>query len=263
MPVDVSTQGWRIDQLIHTATLAIGALAIIAVVWMAIAVIAGVRRERPDDRGPSRASVAVPLGIMALVFFGVDGYLFLTSNRDWAVLSASDAAERRPGAVRVELSAQQWGWNIRHPGPDDRFATADDPVDFNRLVVPVNAPVIVQMGSSDVVHALNIPNLRIKRDIIPGQIAEIWFEATEIGRYPIACAQFCGVSHYKMNGVLEVVSRADYDAYVAAQSADSRRIAEERERAYQEEPSLRPPLQTFPRFSPQPPGRDWGWEWHR
>ena len=261
MPVDVSSQGWRIDQVFHNATIGIAALAIIAVVWLGVAVIAGRRRERAEGEPSIWITRGLPLGIMALVFFGLDGYLFFASNHHWSVLSASDAAEHRPGAVRVEISAQQWGWNIRHPGPDDHFATADDPVDFNRLVVPVNAPVVVQMGSSDVVHALHIPNLRVKRDIIPGQIAEIWFEATEIGRYPIACAQFCGVSHYKMDGVLEVVSRADFDAYVAAESADSLRIAEERRRALEEEPSLRPSILDWPRFAPAAPGRDWGWEW--
>jgi cytochrome c oxidase subunit II len=261
MPSDVSSEGWRIDQLIHHATWAIGALAIIAVVWLAIAVIAGARRAEPAAAVPSRVERWLPLGIMLVVLIGVDGYLFVASNRDWGVLGDSDAAEARAGSVRVEISAQQWGWDIRHAGPDGRFATADDPVDFNRLVVPVNAPVVVQMGSSDVVHALHIPNLRIKQDIIPGQLAEIWFEATAVGRFPIACAQFCGVNHYKMNGVLEVVSREVYDAYIAVEAADSLRIAEEQQRALDEEPSLRPPFETWPRFLPASPGRDWGWEW--
>lgn len=261
MPTDVSSEGWRIDQLIHQASWAIGALAIIALVWLAIAVISGARRAEAGAAPSRRLERWVPLGIMTAVLFGVDGFLFVSANRDWGVLGDSDAAEARADSVRVEISAQQWGWNIRHAGPDGRFATADDPVDFNRLVVPVGAPVVVQMGSSDVVHALHIPNLRIKQDIIPGRLTEIWFEATEIGRYPIACAQFCGVSHYKMNGVLEVVSRDVYDAYIAAEAADSLRIAEEHQRALVEEPSLRPPPETWPRFEPEPPGRDWGWEW--
>lgn len=261
MPVDVSTEGWRIDSLLSNATVVIALIAGIALVWIAVAVIAGVRRDKPGAELSPGIARGLPIGIAAVMLIGLDGYLFIASNRDWAVLSDSAAAEAAPGAVRIEINAQQWGWNVRHPGPDGRFATADDPVDFNRLVVPVDAPVVIQAGSSDVVHGLWIPNLRIKRDLIPGRIAELWFQATAVGRYPIACAQFCGVSHYKMNGVVEVVDRADYEAYVAAESADSVRIDQERARAYEEEPALQPPLQDWPRFAPEPPRRDWGWEW--
>jgi hypothetical protein len=64
-----------------------------------------------------------------------------------------------------------------------------------------------------------------------------------------------------MIGAVEVVDRATYDAYIAAESADSLRIDEERRRAYEEEPALQPPLLDYPRFTPEPPRRDWGWEW--
>jgi cytochrome c oxidase subunit 2 len=261
-PADISTEGWRIDEVIDRASQMIAAVAAIAVIWLVVAVVRGVRRESAEVRPLSRAGVALPLAIAAAVFLIVDGYLFYRSTVDLGALLDVDRALADPGAVRIEVSGQQWAWNVRYAGPDGAFATADDPVSLNHIVVPLGDPVIIQLASADVVHSLWIPNLRIKRDAIPGRVTEIWFEATEPGRYPIACAQFCGVSHHQMTGWLEVVPRPELEAWLADRAADSQRIAEEDERALEDEPGRQPPAGQWPRFAPDRFGRDWGWTWH-
>ena len=41
-----------------------------------------------------------------------------------------------------------------------------------------------------------------------------------IGEYEIACAELCGLGHYKMHGVVHVVSQEDFDKWLAAREAE-------------------------------------------
>jgi cytochrome c oxidase subunit 2 len=51
--------------------------------------------------------------------------------------------------------------------------------------------------------------------VLPGRYSETWFEATSPGRYPIFCAEYCGLGHSAMLGEVEVLSGPDFDAWVA------------------------------------------------
>ena len=119
-------------------------------------------------------------------------------------------AEAKPGAVRIEINAHQWAWDARYAGPDGKFNTADDIVILNDIGVPVGAPVIFQLASTDVIHSFYVPNLRMKLDAVPGTVNRMWFQAKETGEFEIVCAQHCGTNHYKMRGTLTVLPRAEY-----------------------------------------------------
>src|SRR4029078_11238312 len=101
-------------------------------------------------------------------------------------------------AVRVEINAQRWAWNIRYAGLDGRFATDDDLVSLGDLRLPVDRPVIIERGASDVVHALSLPSFRVKLDAVPGRIHRTWFRPRSTGTFEIACAQRCAVAHPRM-----------------------------------------------------------------
>src|SRR5262249_45744572 len=124
-------------------------------------------------------------------------------------------------ALRIEVNAHQWAWAARYAGPDGLFNTADDIVTLNDIRVPVGTPILVQLASTDVIHSFYLPNFRIKQDAMPGMINRLWFEAKETGQFDIACAQHCGVNHYKMKGRLTVLSPEDYAAWAASASQNS------------------------------------------
>jgi cytochrome c oxidase subunit 2 len=44
------------------------------------------------------------------------------------------------------------------------------------------------------------------------------FTATKVGRYEIVCTQLCGLGHYNMKAYLNVMSQADYDAWIKQQA---------------------------------------------
>ncbi len=80
---------------------------------------------------------------------------------------------------------------------------------------PVNKPVIVEITSKDVIHSFNIPVLRVKQDTIPGQRIPIWFEATQTGHFELACAQLCGLGHYRMRADVLVETPEAYAKWQA------------------------------------------------
>lgn len=143
-------------------------------------------------------------------------------------------------AVHVEVTGEQFVWNIRYPGPDGTFgrtkpdlistdnplgidpadpAGKDDVTTIGELHLPVGRPVIVHLRSKDVIHSFFIPVLRVKRDAVPGLTQELWVEATQAGHFEIACAQLCGLGHYTMRGDVLLQSPEEYDAWLQAQEA--------------------------------------------
>ncbi len=139
-------------------------------------------------------------------------------------------------SVEVHVVAEQFAWNIHYPGPDGIFgrrnvemidlvsnplgldrsdpAAADDISTLNELHLPVDKPVILHLSSKDVIHSFGIPEMRVKQDAIPGLVIPIWWKPTKTGDYEIACAQLCGLSHYRMRGFVTIHEQAEYAAWL-------------------------------------------------
>ena len=85
------------------------------------------------------------------------------------------------------------------------------------LVVPVGTVVRVQTTANDVIHAWTVPSFGVKMDAIPGRLNEFWFKADMVGTFYGQCSELCGTAHAYMPIQVEVVSRADFDAWVEQQ----------------------------------------------
>lgn len=131
----------------------------------------------------------------------------------WADITIYQPPEEELGAT-IEVTARQFEWRIRYPGPDQKFDTPDDIYHVNDLHVPLNEKVLIYLKSEDVLHSFFLPNLRVKQDIVPGSKIPIWFTARDSGQYDVVCAELCGWGHYKMKGRLSVESREDYDRWL-------------------------------------------------
>jgi cytochrome c oxidase subunit 2 len=82
------------------------------------------------------------------------------------------------------------------------------------LVVPVDKKVRIITTANDVIHAWWIPAFGVKQDAIPGFARDTWFRAEKIGTYYGQCAELCGKDHAFMPIAVNVVSAADYTAWV-------------------------------------------------
>ena len=110
---------------------------------------------------------------------------------------------------------------------------ADDILKLNQLHIPVSKNIMIYLSSKDVIHSFKLPELRVGQDAIPGMSIPIHFEATmtseqflaEMEGTPregkgleIACAQLCGLGHYRMKGYLSIDTDEEYNDWLALQA---------------------------------------------
>ncbi|TAH00892.1 MAG: cytochrome c oxidase subunit II [Sphingobacteriales bacterium] len=155
-------------------------------------------------------------------------------------------------ATVVEVTGKQFGWFYRYPGKDGVFgkkyyknisdakdnslgliwddkAAQDDIVRDDKLMLVVNKPVKLIINSRDVIHDVGLVHFRMKMDAVPGTPTTMWFTPRFTTKemkektgnpnfvYEISCDQMCGKGHYSMRGVVDVVTQAEYDAYIIKQ----------------------------------------------
>ncbi|MCI0558739.1 MAG: hypothetical protein MN733_09605, partial [Nitrososphaera sp.] len=110
---------------------------------------------------------------------------------------------------------EQFAWNIRYAGPDNLFDSPDDILTINQLHLPVDQTVLIHLKSKDVLHSFFVPQFRMKQDAVPGITGRIWVSVTKAGNYEIACAELCGIGHYRMRGFLTVETSQDFQGWLA------------------------------------------------
>lgn len=236
LPENASAHGKKIDAL-FTLIFVVTSVTMIAVFVFLIYLLIRYR-HRPGRRvayvhGNHRLEVIWTLTpAVLLVVLGI------LSLRVWADVTLNPPDPLREDVTEVEVLAQQFQWNIRYPGWDGKFGTADDIGSFDPrrpalgiaglVTVPVGKSVRVHLMSRDVLHSFFLPNMRMKRDAVPGLRTEIYFTPTQTGMFDIACAELCGPQHYVMAGKLIVLSQEEYDAWLDERMAEvDERLAQE------------------------------------
>lgn len=194
-------------------------------------------RDRPDrtalyTHGSNKLEILWTLTTTVLFFAMV-----IAGQDIWVNLYLKGAPQ---DALRIEVTGQQFQWNIRYPGADAKFGrtkpelvndaagnfiglddqdpAAKDDVVVQTMAVPVNRHVELILRAKDVTHSFFVRELRIKQDAVPGMVIPIHFRATKTGRYEVACAELCGLGHHRMRSTLEVLSGADYANWLKERS---------------------------------------------
>jgi mono/diheme cytochrome c family protein/plastocyanin len=107
------------------------------------------------------------------------------------ILGARHATGFRDGARVIEVQAL---------APDAGGFVPD------RLTLTAGEQVTLRFTAPDVVHGLIIPELGIDiEEIYPGKPVEVTIQPDKPGRYEFACTRWCGLDHWRMRGVIEVV----------------------------------------------------------
>jgi len=191
------------------------------------------------SHNPSYLEVGVAV-VEAILLFGFAIPL-------WA--ARVDAIPPESQALVVQVTGEQFAWNAHYAGPDGVFgrtdiklldlqsnplgvdrtdpAAKDDITTVNQVYLPANRQIIVKLRSKDMIHSFGVPEFRVKQDAIPGLTIPIWFVPTVTTaemrtrtgnpefQYEIACAQLCGLGHYRMRGYVTVQTAEEFQKWMA------------------------------------------------
>ncbi|GAA6182279.1 MULTISPECIES: cytochrome c oxidase subunit II [unclassified Shimia] len=181
------------------------------------------RRSNPEPgtfTHNSPLEIAWTLGpILILLFIGANSLPVLFNQQ-----------EIPEGEVHIKVTGYQWYWGYEYTDHefefesfllgkdelaangynDDEYLLATD----TKVVVPIGKTVVMDVTGADVIHSWTIPAFGVKQDAVPGRIAQLWFKAEKEGIYFGQCSELCGKDHAYMPITVQVVSEAEYDAWL-------------------------------------------------
>ena len=249
--VSASTQGPQIDNIISIVH---WLMLILFVGWGAYFIFALIKFRASKNPKANYNGVKSHFSsyIEALVAVVEVVLLFGFAFPIWA--SRINDVPAGPDVVQIRVVGQQFAWNFHYPGPDGVFGKSsvnlvdeaenpigldrkdsfakDDVFTVNQLHIPVNTPINISLSTKDVIHNFKLPELRVSQDAIPGMEIPVWFEATMTSEeflkttvgskregkgFQIACAQLCGLGHYRMMGYMTVHDNEGYADWKAEQ----------------------------------------------
>jgi cytochrome c oxidase subunit 2 len=200
--------------------LAVGVITWAVILWAAFTY----RRRRGQTGLPEQIRYNMPLEIFYTVvpLILVLG-LFAFTARDQTVIETRYATPD----VTIDAYGHQWAWDFDYanekvfsqgiqaqPTAEGRANTGFVESEIPKLVLPVNRKVEIKLRTRDVNHSFWVLDFLYKKDMIAGQTNYWDFTPTRIGTYEGKCAELCGEYHSRMLFTVDVVSQADYTAYI-------------------------------------------------
>ncbi|MEA2185625.1 MAG: cytochrome c oxidase subunit [Solirubrobacteraceae bacterium] len=129
----------------------------------------------------------------------------------WIVLN--DIEEAKAGEMRINVTGQQFAWSYEYPQPGGK------PIKSNVLYLIKDQPVRFNVKALDVIHDFWVPAFRLKIDAVPGITTRYRVTPDRLGSYPVVCAELCGLGHSVMRSRANVVTRADFNKWIAGKKA--------------------------------------------
>lgn len=206
-----SSQGILIDTLFSVLLGIATAIFVIVQGFLLYSIVRFSRASDDDDEGaPVRGNTKLEIlwtAIPALIVVGISIY-------SYRILV--DIDRPRPDQLKVEVTGRQFSWEFYYPDYD---------VKTSELHMPLGRQVLLRLTSADVNHAFWVPEMRIKKDALGGKITEANLTGTQLGTYPIVCAELCGAGHAVMRAQLVVESEPDFQTWIQAQIGAKSRSA--------------------------------------
>lgn len=172
--------------------------------------------------------------------------LVLYGTKVWREITQSEPDK---DAHEIELFAYQFGWQARLPGSDGVLGRHDyrligatnsmgidpetkegqDDLLVPEVYLPVGEQVVLRLRARDVIHSAYLPHFRVQMNVVPGMPTQFVFTPTitteemreKINNYNfnyvLACNKICGAAHFNMQMKFVVVTRKEYDEWLAKQ----------------------------------------------
>ena len=178
-----------------------------------------------------------------------------------ATMALVESYDTSESDMTVKVTGFQWKWKYEYPEHDIEFISAldaesnaarqvgsnIDPTTVDNYLLNVDKPLVLPTGkkikflitADDVIHAWWVPDFGWKKDAIPGFINDGWVVIQEEGTYRGQCAELCGKDHGFMPIVVEAVSEAEFDRWVATQRSAQATAALEADRLWTRDELMR------------------------
>lgn len=184
------------------------------ILWASAIIMAGitafmvwcmVRFSRKRNPKPTHIHGSVKLEVLWTVIPTILAmYMF------YIAFGGFDMMTTRPeNAMVVKVTGLKWRWVFEY----------ENGKKSDRMVVPRDRPVVVELASQDVIHSFYVPAFRIKKDAVPGKNNWTWFEAQVNGDYNLFCAEYCGNDHSYMLSSVSVVDPSEFTQWVNTREA--------------------------------------------
>lgn len=207
----VSSQGAMIDTLFSVF---LGIATAIFVLVQGLLLYSIVRFARtPGDESdgmPIRGNTKLEVlwtAIPAIIVVGISIY-------SYRILVDIDRPQ--PDHIKVDVTGRQFSWEFYYPDYD---------IKTSELHIPLGRQARLRLTSADVNHAFWVPEMRMKKDAVGGKITEMNITGTELGTYPIVCAELCGAGHAVMRSQVVVESEPEFQTWVQSQVGAKQRGA--------------------------------------
>ena len=173
----------------------------VAATLIILAVFAAVARSA---RGSGTVDYA-EVNRLRLLFFVSLAVILLHLPPAHAAAAAVSGRGRTPDRI-VHAVGKQYAWSLTD-GPGPTLAAWDR--EFSPVVtVPAGTIVEFRVTTLDVNHGFSLyapdGHLVAQTQAMPGYVNRLRVTFDQPGTYTVLCLEFCGMSHHRMRGVVEV-----------------------------------------------------------
>jgi cytochrome c oxidase subunit 2 len=236
LPELASRHGQSIDAVIRYLLVTTGILFLLGHIVLAIFLVrfsrAGARLSPAVSSKIEWTWALVPVFVMCVI---AEGGVLVVGMPAFAEVYG----EAEQDAIAVEVVGKQFEWLVRYPGPDGVFgrtapekvndvrnpvgldkkdpAAKDDIVKRGAFNLPVGRMAVIRLRALDVLHSFTVPHFRVKQDLVPGFLGRTQFMPTRTGQFELACAELCGLGHYRMRGFVTIQTEEEFQEWLKAQ----------------------------------------------
>ena len=242
---DISRKIYDLHMLIFWVCVVIGVVVFGAMIWS----IVTYRKSKgavPDTTMVHNTKVEVVWTIIPV--------LILIAMAVPAARTLVEIEDTSKSELTIKVTGFQWGWNYdylddgvsfyshldRASNEARELDSGIDPNGVEHYLLNVDHPLVVPNGTkvrllitgADVIHSWWLPDFGVKKDAIPGFVNEAWFkiDADKTGLFRGQCAELCGRDHGFMPIVVDVRSKADFQAWLKEKAAEQK-AAEQKQAA--------------------------------
>lgn len=203
LPPQESTVAREIDSL-HYSVILVTIFGAAAVAALAAYFLLRYRRSAGRGRfGTDQDEEHMPGGVPYWVEISAIAVLLVLFVSWWVVgFRQFVMLETVPrNTIQIYASGKQWMWTFAYPNGGGSNGV---------LYIPANRPVTLVLSARDVIHSFFVPEFRVKKDVIPGYVTTLWFEAKNPGVFRVFCTEYCGEGHSTMRARVVALPEPEY-----------------------------------------------------